>query len=262
MNWLRNSADRGATAMVDPSGAGLTTLGKPRLPSAPTKITPMIDNGLMSPEAIADYRATCEEIGMAPADILVEEFRHFLAAKDIPVFKLSEVVAYMDDLVSKDNPTGFGWHWAPVRPKDAEVRLTFGRPSRDGRNRQGYFIDGQKADGIVAPSSDFYESHQFAQMRQYHQGGHAVDWRQTQSPAYTRTMPLHALKKIATVEREYKDKVIFLVTEYTNIAHMTAVIPDPFLMAVIPNSAVAHGKGRFIIDVWDEPGFGIKQMLA
>ncbi len=50
------------------------------------------------------------------------------------------------------------------------------------------------------------------------------------------------------------------MTEYTTQPHVV-VNPDPFLMAVIPNSAVAHGKGRFIIDVWDEPGFGISRMV-
>jgi hypothetical protein len=37
--------------------------------------------------------------------------------------------------------------------------------------------------------------------------------------------------------------------------------PDPFLMAVIPNPELEHGKGRFVIDVWDEPGFGIGSMV-
>lgn len=36
---------------------------------------------------------------------------------------------------------------------------------------------------------------------------------------------------------------------------------DPFLMAVVPNAKVREGVGRFIIDFWDEPGFGIDQML-
>ena len=50
------------------------------------------------------------------------------------------------------------------------------------------------------------------------------------------------------------------MTDYTVTPHVV-VNPDPFLMAVIPNSAVAHGKGRFIIDIWDEPGFGLERML-
>jgi hypothetical protein len=87
------------------------------------------------------------------------------------------------------------------------------------------------------------------------------DWRSASSPAYTRTLPLHALKKIALVEKNFTaGRVMFLVTDYTIAPHVV-INPDPFLMAVIPNSAVAHGKGRFIIDVWDEPGFGIDRMV-
>jgi len=37
--------------------------------------------------------------------------------------------------------------------------------------------------------------------------------------------------------------------------------PDPFLMAVVPNPNLARGIGRFVIDFWDEPGFGIEHML-
>jgi hypothetical protein len=32
-------------------------------------------------------------------------------------------------------------------------------------------------------------------------------------------------------------------------------------MAVIPNKAVAGGRGRFVIDFWDEPGFGIDKQV-
>jgi hypothetical protein len=39
------------------------------------------------------------------------------------------------------------------------------------------------------------------------------------------------------------------------------VWPDPFLMAVIPNRDVIYGVGYFVIDVWDEPGFGLEQRL-
>jgi hypothetical protein len=88
-----------------------------------------------------------------------------------------------------------------------------------------------------------------------------LDWRTDASPAYTRTIPLHALKKVALIEKEYGvGKVAFLVSDYTTAPHQV-VNPDPFLMAVVPNSAVGFGKGRFVIDVWDEPGFGIARMV-
>lgn len=235
-------------------------------PSSAPKIKPRVDRNTMNEDHIAEYRRVAKEVGISDQDMLVEEFRLFLSRKDWPVFNLQEVVSYMDDLTKKDNPTGLGWHWCPVRAKDAEVAMTFGRPSVDDRrysNRE-----------TVAPSSDFYESHRFSDWERF-QGGFVMlgnssvpqraltppDWRTMRSPVYTRTLPIHALKKIAAIEREFKGgNVVFLVTDYTVASHVV-INPDPFLMAVIPNSAVAHGKGRFIIDVWDEPGFGIERML-
>jgi hypothetical protein len=79
---------------------------------------------------------------------------------------------------------------------------------------------------------------------------------------YRRAIPLHALRKIALIEKEFTGPIrpVFLVSEYTTEAHVV-IRPDPFLMAVIPNELVAQGHGRFIIDVWDEPGFGIGRMV-
>lgn len=265
-----------------------------RMETAPAKLRPRVDTCLMQETDIAEYRRVAEEIGISKQDLLVEEFRIFLAKKDIPIFNHQEVVSYMDEIAAKDNPTKFGWHWCPVRAKDAEIPLTFGRPSEDRR---------QYSNPSIIPASDFYESHRFIEWRKNGRSGWAgngmifssqgssginqtsvhvesnvrlmqaahdemfqhpptpSDWRQHPSPAYTRTIPLHALKKIALVEREFKSgQVVFLVTDYTTAPHII-VNPDPFLMAVIPNSAVAHGKGRFIIDVWNEPGFGIDRML-
>ena len=68
----------------------------------------------------------------------------------------------------------------------------------------------------------------------------------------------------------------FLVSDYVLVPHTITktevskpvplpppprVNPDPFLMAVIPNRDVVHGVGAFVIDVWDEPGFGLEQRL-
>lgn len=264
-----------------------------RMESAPKKLKPRVDIGVMQEDAVEEYKKIAAEIGISDQDMLVEEFRIFLVKYDIPTFNHHEVVSYMDEIAAKDNPTKLGWHWCPVRAKDAETPLTFGRPSCDER----YHSSNNPNNGGLIPASDFYESHSFVAWHQEQQNawrwrsmssGHNQttvhvesnvrimqaahdevfqrpptprDWRQTPSPAYTRTLPLHALKKIALVEREFKaGQVLFLVTDYTTAPHII-VNPDPFLMAIIPNSAVAHGKGRFIIDMWDEPGFGIDRMV-
>jgi hypothetical protein len=265
---------------------------KPRMPQAPKRLTPHVDANVMAATALAEYREVAAAVGISAQDLLVEEFRVFLSEHDIPTFNLGEVVSYMDEIAAKDNPTGLGWHWCPVRAKDAEIPLTFGRASREDR----YSDASQKT-----PASDFYESHRFEEWHGRGQGGWSgggsfsmmgsssnmptvhvesnlrlmqaahdetfqrppqrADWRTMTTPAYTRTLPLHALKKIALVEKNFKaGPVVFLVTDYCMVPHIV-VNPDPFLMAIIPNSAVAHGKGRFIIDVWDEPGFGIERMV-
>lgn len=249
--------DSGKWTGMDNPGCSVDTIDASqvsrRLDGSPKKISPRVDHSVMREDAIAEYRQVAKEVGISDQDMMVEEFRLFLSKHDIPSFNLQEVVSYMDEIAAKDNPHGYGWHWCPVRPRDAEVAMTFGRPSQRDYNRGD----------IKLPASDFYESHQFQKLSSHSERGAPSprDWRKEYSPAYTRTLPLHALKKIALVEKHFTaGKAVFLVTDYTTAPHII-VNPDPFLMAVIPNSAVAHGKGRFIIDVWDEPGFGIERML-
>lgn len=279
-----------AGAAIEQRAAEVAVLDRPRVTGR--KPLAAIDTGVMAAESIADYRATAEQIGLDAQDIAVEEFRHFLASKDIPSFNLREVVSYMDELVAKDNPTGLGWHWCPVRPKDSEAAMAWGQPSR--YERGVYMGAGHSSKETKTAASDFYQSHNFRDTDSWGWSGGMVMmgsgsgekkhvpttaeimqaeidgkfqrhasikafWN-TPAPAYTRTLPLHALKKIATIEKEFAHRVTFLVTEYTTTPDII-ISPDPFLMAVIPNSAVSHGKGRFIIDVWDEPGFGIERML-
>lgn len=255
MSWFNPETK----TIIKSAGASIAASDN-RHPSAPKKLTPAVDRETMHKDSIAEYRRVAAEVGISDADILVEEFRIFLSQKDIPTFNLQQVVSYMDNLTAKDNPTKLGWHWCPVRAKDAQAAtMRFGRASNhDLRHSLG---DGRP--GKLTPASDYYESHLFAYADRMDSNGygHGLDWRDRHSKAYSRTLPLHALKKIALIEKEFKvGAPIFLVTDYTLTPHIV-VNPDPFLMAVIPNSAVAHGKGRFIIDVWDEPGFGIEQML-
>ena len=76
---------------------------------------------------------------------------------------------------------------------------------------------------------------------------------------YDKLIPIHALRKVAETEKEYADPVAFFVCDYAPAPHIEH--PDPFLMAVVNNARLAQGVGRFIIDFWDEPGFGIEQMM-
>ncbi len=245
-----------SAALPSPTSEVAVKEHPPQHPLAGSKIAPRVDRNLLREDHLAEYRRVAAEVGISDQDLLVEEFRYFLARHDIPTFAWGEVVKYMDEVAARDNPTKLGWHWCPVRPKDAEIPMRFGRSSKD---------HGQSNERHNVTASDYYESHNFNALKSTFTEDRLVteqlDWRQHPSPAYSRTLPLHALKKIALIEKGFTaGPVVFLVTDYT-IKPDIIVNPDPFLMAIIPNSAVSHGKGRFIIDVWDEPGFGLEQML-
>ncbi len=77
---------------------------------------------------------------------------------------------------------------------------------------------------------------------------------------YDKLVPIHALRKVAEIERDFREPVSFFVCDYAPAPHIEH--PDPFLMVVVNNERLSKGVGRFVIDFWDEPGFGLEQMLA
>lgn len=278
MSWLRNSLDREITEKMDAEGVHFANVGVLERPAPMPTIAPKpaIDHyGLADKDWLLRYRQTCNAIGRHDEGLLIEEFRHFLVEKDLPVFNLAEVVSYMDKVAAKENKSGYGWQWVPVRVEDSEVAMTFGTQST---------YTSQSREKV--PSSDYYTStgpahivaqvsyaNNFTSTSSFH-GGYMggsnmaqpmpiTTHRQINPPnVYRHTIPLHALDKIATIEAEFgKGKIVFLVSDYTHTAHLV-INPDPFLMAVVPNSNIAHGKGRFVIDLWDEPGFGMAQRLG
>lgn len=89
--------------------------------------------------------------------------------------------------------------------------------------------------------------------KKYAGGEFSSDYYDTHQRLYYRTVPLKVLKKAALINKEFGTKVALLISDYTDID------PDPFLMAVICDADGAHN--RFIIDFWDEPGFGLEQQL-
>lgn len=204
---------------------------KAKTPYIPVKYVP-------APEALkgynrdqlAEYSEIAGEIGFSPAGLRVEEFKSYLIESGITVFSLKTVTEFMD-AKSKAEGQGWGWNWCPLRAEDRilakEKGLVFGRPA--GRNI----------------NNEWSQS--------------ATDHFTADNPLYGHVIPLHALKKVARIEKEFgTKKVMFAVSDY---APAPAFRVDPFLLAVIPNATAARGEGRFVIDVWDEPGFGIEQML-
>jgi hypothetical protein len=287
------------------------------------RLVPVLDRDVEDETALATYRRVADEVGVSPAGLVIEELRVWLAKKDIPTFKLAEVVPYMDDVAARDNKTGYGWHWCPVRSRDVMADVTFGRACVFDATQMltggfagialptpvvsitngGMAYNGPPGGSMWTPypmnASQAMNALQAQRaMNALHakqQGGTtlskfdqlAIDVGLRKAPAppppapivqrpgvtpasdyydgkqaiYARTIPLHALEKIALVEREFgAGKVKFLVSDYT-VRPDVVINPDPFLMVVVPNPELRAGQGRFVIDVWDEPGFGIARMV-
>lgn len=221
---------------------------KPKAPYVPIKYEPVsVAIKSYTPEQIAEYAEVAEAVGVAPADLRVEEFKTYLRGKDFPVYNLDTVVAFMD-AKSKAEGQGWGWNWVPLREKD-RISATFGTAAtRKEFDRWASRSGDPQFVGKDAPASDHYTSHNWAGGM-----GQAIP-----VSSYDKVVPLHALKKVAMIEREFKHSVAFMVSDY---APAPAFKADPFLMAVINNSNLRSGEGRFVIDVWDEPGFGINEMI-
>jgi len=190
---------------------------------------------------LKEYAELAAIVGIAPAELTIEAFKAFLHEHDIPVFNLKEVIAYMDDKAKRESKNQAGWEWRPLREKDRGKcgehadRLAFGTEAkRSGSDR-------------VAPASDYYAGHFLWDGKIY----------SSSQKVYDKLVPLHALKKVALIEKHFGDKVGMFVCDYAPIP----AYPDPFLMAVIANPKVREGEGRWIIDFWNEPGFGLQSQL-
>jgi hypothetical protein len=200
---------------------------------------------------LAEYAAVAAEIGFMPPDLGVEKFKAFLVQRDLPIFSLTEVVAYMDKKAAQESVHQAGWHWRPLRAKDRREGMTFGAAAT---------VVHHGASGVSithTPASDHYAGG-LTVVQQWSGAAHEFVRDQNAAP-YDRAVPLHALKKVALIEREHEGDVAFFVSDYAprpQIRH-----PDPFLMAVVPNASVHIGVGRFILDFWDEPGFGVERMV-
>src|SRR5258706_15357895 len=196
---------------------------KPR-PSALTEIN----------NDLKEYAELAAIVGISPAELTIETFKAFLHEHDIPVFNLKEVIAYMDDKAKRESKNQAGWEWQPLREKDRSNDLWFGIHA--SRKRDNW---GSEYGSITTPASD--------------------SCRGKSTQIYDKLVPLHALKKVALIEKHFGDKVGMFVCDYAPIPAIPH--PDPFLMAVIANPKVKEGEGRFVIDFWDEPGFGLQSTI-
>jgi hypothetical protein len=207
-------------------------------------------------QELAEYAELAAAVGVAAPDLNIRQFEAVLHRLDFPVFSLPAVVKYMDEKAAKESKERAGWEWRPLREKDDLVGLRFGK--RAERNYSG------EREIITNPASDYFVGSNVVKAGS-HGGGQGQIWPAVDtlsgrsSSPYDRTIPLHALRRVARIEKEYQGPVAFFVSDYALAPAIQ--YPDPFLMAVVPNLNVKNGTGRFVIDFWDEPGFGIEQML-
>lgn len=204
---------------------------------------------------LAEYAAVTKAIGFQhphiDADLRIEAFKAFLRAKDWGIFSLKAVIEYMDKKAAEESEAKAGWHWHPLREVDHLPKVLFGRAGRAQQDQMGHVR--------TVTASDHYHGEHMGRDQWSGGGDHLI---KASGGAYDKLVPLHALRKVKEIEGEFKGNghVAFFVSDYAPAPHIE--YPDPFLMAVVNNARLNQGVGRFVIDFWDEPGFGLDKQLA
>lgn len=239
---------------VDTINAAAHTVAVIERPAA--KVPSYVEAKRTTDADLGEYSAVARELGVECPHLVVEEFMAVMERLNLPIYNRAEVVKYMNWIAKRDG-TGFGWEWRPVRAKDHIPGAHFGQAAADPRDdilRRGMMFGMENANAAptIEPASDYYHGPESdVRMVSIFQSRFATPKR------YDKVVPLRALKRMAAIEKGYEKPVHFLVSDYATQPHIK---PDPFLLAVIPG--IPSDMGRFVIDFWDEPGFGIDKMLA
>jgi hypothetical protein len=159
----------------------------------------------------------------------------------------------MDKKSADESAAKAGWHWRPLRAKDDIKNVRFGTAARRWGNKESE----------MQAASDYYCGPHMERVMLWSNNGqqHAEQTKEVKSSGlpYDKLVPIHALRKVAETEKDFSDPVAFFVCDYAPAPHIEH--PDPFLMAVVNNARLNNGIGRFVIDFWDEHGFGLEQMM-
>jgi hypothetical protein len=234
--------ERGDEVLVDVLEAPPPPPEPEPAPYVPTKYQASpVELSAYSADQLREYGEVAEAVGVLPDALIVERFKAFLIENTITVFSLKTVTAFMDQK-SKDEGRGWGWNWRALRPKDV-IQGHFGRAAQRFDDLRGGLVIWNDGNAMQQARRDPVI---------------ASDHWAPENGVYRDVVPLHALKKVALIEKGFPHNVAFMVSDY---APAPAFRVDPFLLAVVPNAGLHGGAGRFVIDVWDEPGFGIDQML-
>lgn len=252
------------------AAASLLERERPELPATHEPLAPETGRS----DQLSEYSQLSKSLGFVnphiDADLKVERFKAFLRQKDWPVFALPTVIAYMDKKAEAESEARAGWHWRPLREKDHLREAAFGQAAH-AWSGQG-FASGSAVNAAQAQAqfiehrvaaSDHYAGARLEKRRSRQDGYGNSEFKDEEVAAsaapYNKLVPLHALRKVAEIENGFKEPVSFFVCDYAPAPHIEH--PDPFLMAVINNGRLREGVGRFVIDFWDEPGFGLSEQL-
>src|SRR5258706_2671188 len=181
----------------------------------------------MKESALQEYEKIAIAAGYQSHDFTIQKFKTFLETNDIPTFNLQEVIKYMDHKATIEGKNRWGWK---TLLEDQYSALGKRRGSWNDENCN--FGSGR---------SNSYE----------HNNGR-----------YKRAVPIHALKKVIAIRKVFPEEIMFLVSDSDLQPESIDRGPDPFLMAIVPNPEIKRGVGQFVVDFWDEPGFGLEQQLA
>lgn len=260
--------------------ADVAVVERPPLVSVKLEATPVRASNT---DDLVEYIELAGAVGIAPPDLVIEEFKQFLVQEDIPTFSLAEVVSYMDEKAANESKDKCGWEWHPLREQDHRPGIVFGRQAERHATgvrlaagemaaaqmmnmslqqyQQNYRqavnnMPAQLVNTIAA--SDWYRGPTTG-ISPTGMGATALNINPASAGIYDKTIPLHALRKVAKITRAFGAKVGLFVCDYALAPQIQ--YPDPFLMAVVSNPRVGNGTGRFVIDFWDEPGFGLDRQL-
>lgn len=269
-------------------GGSVDTLPRPSVPSVKAHKEKMeAQRVARRASSLDEYSELAAAAGLSVPDANIEAFKDFLVVKDWSVFSLANVISYMDRKAADESKDKCGWEWRPLREKDHVLNAEWGREARrewhinnvpktiqaasdyysgpaERIENERVWVDLPMAQGAPIPHSNMTSTVMGVTSGYLKETGNKI--RQLSAArvkTYDKTIPIHALKKVVAVEKEFtKAPVHFFVCDYAVAPQVE--YPDPFLMAVIPcdNDSQARGVGRFIIDFWDEPGFGLEQQLA
>jgi hypothetical protein len=215
-----------------------TTIEKPKAKS----LVPVETFDLTRYHPTDEYRKVAQKIGfnVPKVDTRLLDIESFLFSNNWPVYNLSEVIKYMTRVSNRDNPKRTGWGWTPLREKDCASYTFLG--SRDCLKRAG----------------DKYPRRT------------AIDWlnRDLYNTSYRLPVPLTALQKVAKLEEAgftSGNGFKYVVSDY-EVAVRTVPKPDPFLMVYLglpkdQREETIPRSQRWVIDFWDEPGFGLTEQL-